>query len=171
MGSAHRRVPSACRFNAREPLDRLRQQNGQTLTELVDGLELTRQTVTQHLQVLEEANLVVVQRRGRERLHYLNAVPIHEIQTRWIEQFHLPRLDDVANIKQRAEAMTRPDFVYVTYIRATAEDVWDALTSAELSGRLLGSQQQQRLDRRRPLGARPHRRERYRRRDGARRCQ
>jgi DNA-binding transcriptional ArsR family regulator/uncharacterized protein YndB with AHSA1/START domain len=122
----------------RELLDRLRHRNGQTLTELVAGLATTRQTVTQHLQVLEQADLVVVHRRGRERLHYLNPVPIHDIQARWIDRFDAPRLDDVARLREKAQTMTTPDFVYVTYIHASAERVWDALTSAELTARFWG---------------------------------
>ncbi|HWK25480.1 MAG TPA: metalloregulator ArsR/SmtB family transcription factor [Solirubrobacter sp.] len=121
----------------RQLLDRLRVRGGQTLGELCAGLGMTRQSVTQHLAVLEAANLVSSVRRGRERWHYLNPVPIHEIQDRWIATFERPRLRALADIKRRAEeaAMT---YVYVTYIRATPEQVWHALTDAELTARYWG---------------------------------
>lgn len=122
-------------------LDRLHERNGQTLSELCQGLGMARQSVTQHLGMLEEANLVGVVRSGRERLHYLNPVPLQEIQERWISKFDGPRLDAVRTIKKRAEetAMTpRPDYVYVTYIGASAQTVWDALTSEDLTARFWG---------------------------------
>lgn len=125
-------------------LDRLREQNGQTLGELCLRVEMTRQSVTQHLDQLGSANLVTVVRRGRERLHYLNPAPIHEIEQRWISGFDKPRLQAISAIKQQAEeyAMntetTIPDYVYVTYIRASADDVWKALTDADLTERYWG---------------------------------
>jgi DNA-binding transcriptional ArsR family regulator/uncharacterized protein YndB with AHSA1/START domain len=122
-------------------LDRLHERNGQTLSELCQGLGMARQSVTQHLGILEDANLVAVVHRGRQRLHYLNPMPLQEIQERWISKFERPRLDAVSTIKKRAEetAMTkRPDYVYVTYIRASAETVWDALTSEELTAQFWG---------------------------------
>ena len=126
-------------------LDRLREQNGQTLRELCDRLDMTRQSATQHLDLLREANLVTVVRRGRERLHYLNPGPIHEIEERWISGFDRPRLQAISAIKFQAEeyAMTDaspsvPTYVYVTYIRAGAEQVWKALTDADLTARYWG---------------------------------
>ncbi|MBM2621970.1 metalloregulator ArsR/SmtB family transcription factor [Actinoplanes sp. LDG1-06] len=121
-------------------LDRLREQNGQTLGELCERLNMARQSATQHLDVLQRANLVTVVRRGRERLHYLNPVPIHEIEDRWISGFDRPRLDALGAIKRQAEenAMTVPDYVYVTYIRAGATEVWKALTDADLTARWWG---------------------------------
>jgi uncharacterized protein YndB with AHSA1/START domain/DNA-binding transcriptional ArsR family regulator len=126
-------------------LDRLREHNGQTLGELCEGLEMARQSATQHLDVLEQASLVTVVRRGRERLHYLNPAPIHEIGERWISVFDKPRLQAISGIKNQAEeyAMTNgptsvPSYVYVTYIRATAEQVWQALTDADLTARYWG---------------------------------
>jgi len=68
-------------------LDRLREDNGQTLGQLCEHLDMTRQAVTKHLKLLEVANLVVARWRGREKLHYLNPVPIHEIADRWIGKF------------------------------------------------------------------------------------
>jgi uncharacterized protein YndB with AHSA1/START domain len=121
-------------------LDRLREQNGQTLRELCERLAMTRQSATQHLDLLVQANLVTVVRRGRERLHYLNPAPIHEIEQRWISEFDRPRLQAISAIKQLAEerAMSVPTYVYVTYIRAGAEQVWEALTSADLTARYWG---------------------------------
>ena len=126
-------------------LDRLREQNGQTLRELCERLEMARQSATQHLDILKRANLVTVVRRGRERLHYLNPVPIHEIEERWISCFEKPRLQAIHAIKTQAEeyAMAErsapmPTYVYVTYIRASAEQVWQALTDADLTARYWG---------------------------------
>src|ERR1700759_330365 len=84
-------------------LDRLREQNGQTLRELCERLGMARQSVTQHLDLLAQANLVTVVRRGRERLHYLNPGPIHEIEQRWISGFDQPRLQTIRAIKAQAE--------------------------------------------------------------------
>ena len=124
----------------RTMLDRLREQNGQTLTELCEHLGMARQSATQHLDILVRANLVTVVRRGRERLHYLNPAPIHEIQERWISEFDQPRLLALGAIRDRAEeyamsvaTATIPTYVYATYIRATAEQVWQALTDADLT--------------------------------------
>jgi len=121
-------------------LDRLRVENGQTLGKLCADVGMARQSVTQHLGVLEAANLISVVWQGREKLHYLNPVPIHEIQQRWIAAFEQPRLQTLSAIKQRAEegAMTTPNYVYVTYIHATPEQVWHALTDADLTGEYWG---------------------------------
>lgn len=74
-------------------LDRLRQRNGQTLSELCEGQAITRQAVTKHLTILEEANLVLSEKRGRERLHFLNPVPISAVAMRWLRQFDELPLD------------------------------------------------------------------------------
>ena len=87
----------------RELLDRLRAENGQTLGQLCAHLDMTRQAVTKHLAVLEEANLVVVVWRGREKLHYLNPVPIHDIAERWIGKFERGRLLVLAELKKQLE--------------------------------------------------------------------
>jgi DNA-binding transcriptional ArsR family regulator len=87
----------------RELIDRLHARNGQTLSELCQGLDMTRQSVTQHLGLLEDANLISVQRQGREKLHYFNPVPIHEIYERWIRKFEQPRLDALHNFKTKLE--------------------------------------------------------------------
>jgi DNA-binding transcriptional ArsR family regulator len=87
----------------RQLLDRLFVENGQTLGALCAHLEMTRQAVTKHLGVLEEAGLVVAFKRGRERLHYLNPVPIQEIADRWIGKFERGRLRALADLKQQLE--------------------------------------------------------------------
>ena len=84
-------------------LDRLHRRNGQTLMELCEGLEMSRQAVTKHLDILEAANLVVTQKRGREKLHFLNPVPINDIAERWIGKFERPRLEALADLKRRLE--------------------------------------------------------------------
>jgi len=121
-------------------LDRLHERNGQTLGELCQHLEMTRQSATQHLDVLEAANLVATVRRGREKLHYLNPVLLHAIEERWIDKFERPRLRALRAVQRRAEeAMTdRPAFVYVIYIHSTPERVWQALTDAELTAQYWG---------------------------------
>jgi|SRR6202046_2377851 DNA-binding transcriptional ArsR family regulator len=88
-------------------LDRLRRRNGQTLSELSDGLEMTRQAVTKHLVLLEEANLVASQRQGREKLHFINPVPINEIAERWIGKFDRSRLDALSDLKNTLENKSR----------------------------------------------------------------
>ena len=88
----------------RELLDRLRADNGQTLNELCARLAMTRQAVSKHLAILEDANLVATVWRGREKLHYLNPVPIHEIADRWIGKFERSRLDALSELKKALEA-------------------------------------------------------------------
>ncbi|AKP57138.1 ArsR family transcriptional regulator [Mycobacteroides abscessus subsp. abscessus] len=124
----------------RELLDRLHERNGQTLSQLCEGVAMARQSATQHLGVLESANLISTVRHGREKLHYLNPVPLHEIQERWIDKFERPRLRALSAIKQRAEErdMSQPTFVYTTYINSTPEKVWQAITDPELSGQYWG---------------------------------
>lgn len=84
-------------------LDRLRRENGQTLGHLAKNLDMTRQAVSKHLAVLEGADLVAVVWRGREKLHYLNPVPIHDIAERWIGRFERGRLDALAELRKRLE--------------------------------------------------------------------
>ena len=87
----------------RELLDRLHARNGQTLNELCDGLAMTRQAVTKHLGILEDANLVATMKVGREKLHYLNPVPIHQIGQRWIGKFERTKLDALSELKRKLE--------------------------------------------------------------------
>jgi DNA-binding transcriptional ArsR family regulator len=84
-------------------LDRLHEQNGQTLGELCQGLDMSRQAVTKHLAILEEANLVSSLRVGREKLHFINPVPINDIAERWISKFEQPRLRALAKLKRTLE--------------------------------------------------------------------
>jgi uncharacterized protein YndB with AHSA1/START domain/DNA-binding transcriptional ArsR family regulator len=122
-------------------LDQLRERNGQTLGELCGPLAMARQSATQHLDVLEAANLISTVRRGREKLHYLNPVPLWTITERWIERFERNRLGALSAIKKQAEenAMAdRPSYVYVTYIESSPERVWEALTDPDLTAQFWG---------------------------------
>lgn len=85
-------------------LDKLHTDNGQTLGELCEHLKMSRQAVTKHLNILEAANLVAVTWRGREKLHYLNPVPLQEIYNRWIEKFERTRLRAITDLKKALEA-------------------------------------------------------------------
>ncbi len=88
----------------RKLLDRLHASNGQTLTELCAHMGMTRQAVTKHLKLLEEANLVTTVWRGREKLHYLNPVPLHEIYERWIGKYERQQLQALSDLKKSLEA-------------------------------------------------------------------
>jgi uncharacterized protein YndB with AHSA1/START domain/DNA-binding transcriptional ArsR family regulator len=125
----------------RQLLDRLHERNGQTLGELCEHLDMARQSATQHVALLEAGNLISSVRRGREKLNYLNPVPLHEIQERWIDKFERPRLRAVSAVKRRAEELAKADkhtFVYVTYIQSTPEGVWHALTDSDLTAAYWG---------------------------------
>src|SRR5436190_16973425 len=114
----------------RRLLDSLNTTNGLTLRELCAGLEMARQSVSKHLAVLEAANLVTTVRRGREKLHYLNAAPIDEIGERWITRYERRRVEALADLKRALEedsTMDTRSFVYTTYIRTTPERLWQAL--------------------------------------------
>jgi DNA-binding transcriptional ArsR family regulator len=89
--------------NRRKLLDQLHSHDGQTLNELCEHLDMSRQGVTQHLNVLEAANLLATAWRGREKLHFLNPVPLQEIYERWIAKFEKPRLRALADLKRRLE--------------------------------------------------------------------
>src|SRR5881397_3667264 len=118
-------------------LDSLNSRNGQTLRELCAGLDMARQSVSKHLAVLEAANLVTTVRRGREKLHYLNAAPINEIAERWITQYDRPRVAALADLKTALEKspMDKPSFVYTTFIRTTPERLWQGLTDPAFTTR------------------------------------
>jgi DNA-binding transcriptional ArsR family regulator len=90
----------------RRLLDRLRETSGQTLSELCEGLQMTRQAVTKHLAILEAANLVATRRQGREKLHFLNPVPIQDIAERWIAKFQERQLAALSALKT---ALENPD--------------------------------------------------------------
>jgi len=126
----------------RRLLDSLRDRNGQSLSELCAGLDMTRQAVTKHLAVLEAAGLVTTQRRGREKLHYLNVAPIDYISDRWIAEYSRERLHALAGLKRALEGkpMSNPEFFYVTYIDTTPEQLWRALTEPEFTKRYWGAE-------------------------------
>ncbi len=87
----------------RQLLDRLFEENGQTLGELCQRMEMSRQAVSKHLAILEAVNLVVTVRRGRRKLHYLNPVPIHDIQRRWMSKYDRRRLSALGELKKGLE--------------------------------------------------------------------
>ncbi len=124
----------------RRLLDGLNERGGQSLRELCAGLDMARQSVSKHLALLEAANLVTTLRRGREKLHYLNAAPINEIADRWINHYDRQRVAALADLKSALEgapmsATTKPEFVYTTYIRTTPEQLWRALTEPAFTQR------------------------------------
>jgi len=121
----------------RRLLDSLNERNGQTLRELCAGLDMARQSVSKHLALLEEANLVTTVWRGREKLHYLNAEPINAIADRWISQYDRERVRALADLKTALEEsqMDKPRFVYATYISTTPERLWQALTEPAFTKR------------------------------------
>ena len=126
----------------RQLLDRLNARNGQTLRELGTDLAMTRQAVSKHLAILESALLVTTVRQGREKLHYLNPLPIHEIADRWIHRYDRARVEALTDLKHALEDtdMTparsdRPEFVYTTYIRTTPERLFAALTEPAFTRR------------------------------------
>src|SRR3982751_1180542 len=104
-------------------LDSLNERNGQTLSELCSRLDMARQSVSKHLTLLEAANLVTTVRRGREKLHYLNAEPINVIAERWIKRYDQARVSALAVLKTALEdtKVERSEFVYTTYIATTPE--------------------------------------------------
>tara|TARA_R110002020_G_scaffold5971_20_gene24685 strand:- start:1123 stop:1500 length:378 start_codon:yes stop_codon:yes gene_type:complete len=87
----------------RKLLDQLCERNGQTLGQLCEGLAMARQSATQHLGILEEANLISTVRRGREKLHFINPVPLHEVYERWVRKFETQRLTLLHDLKQELE--------------------------------------------------------------------
>ena len=121
----------------RQLLDSLNARSGQTLRELCAGLSMARQSVSKHLAVLEAASLVTTVWRGREKLHYLNAEPINAIADRWINQYHRERVQALADLKSALEVqpLTRPEFVYTTYIKTTPQRLWQALTDPAFTSR------------------------------------
>jgi uncharacterized protein YndB with AHSA1/START domain/DNA-binding transcriptional ArsR family regulator len=124
----------------RRLLDSLNQRTGQTLRELCAGLDMARQSVSKHLAILEDANLVTTARRGREKIHYLNAAPINDIAERWINRYDQQRLHALSDLKKALEdtTMDKPEFVYTTYIRTTPEQLWRGLTDPAFTRRYWG---------------------------------
>ncbi|ALG12943.1 ArsR/SmtB family transcription factor [Kibdelosporangium phytohabitans] len=119
----------------RRLLDSLNRRTGQTLRELCGELDMARQSVSKHLAILIDANLVTTVWRGREKLHYLNAEPINAIAERWINQYHRGRVRVLAGLKTALEqnTMDKPEFVYTTFIDTTPEKLWQALTQPEFT--------------------------------------
>ncbi|WP_026403519.1 ArsR/SmtB family transcription factor [Actinomadura rifamycini] len=123
----------------RRLLDSLNARNGQTLRELCAGLDMTRQSVSKHLALLEDAELVTPVRQGREKLHYLNAAPINAIADRWIRRYDRDRAQTLADLKTALEESPMSnDFVYTTYIKTTPERLWQALTDPAFTARYWG---------------------------------
>ncbi len=117
----------------RRLLDALRDRGGQTLTELEQGLGMTRFGVMKHLRILEAASLVVTRKGGRFKYHYLNAAPIQEVADRWIAPYQKPFARFALDLKTRLETpmADKPDFVLETYIRTTPQALWDAIVNPE----------------------------------------
>jgi uncharacterized protein YndB with AHSA1/START domain/DNA-binding transcriptional ArsR family regulator len=112
-------------------LDLLFTREGRTLTELESEVEMTRFGVAKHLKVLEEAGLVVVRRSGREKLHFLNTVPIRQIHDRWIDKYAAPVASMLTGLKKRLEE-DQMEKVYEIYIKTTPERLWHATTDPAL---------------------------------------
>jgi DNA-binding transcriptional ArsR family regulator len=119
----------------RSLLDELFASDGQTLTELEQRLPMTRFGVMKHLRVLEEAGLVVTRRRGREKLHFLNAVPIRLIYDRWVSKYAEPWAATLAGLKHELEEERAMEKVFEIYIKTTPEKLWEAITNPELRSR------------------------------------
>jgi uncharacterized protein YndB with AHSA1/START domain len=113
----------------RELLDELFRADGQTLSALKTRFEITRFGVMKHLKVLEDAHLVISRRRGREKLHFLNAVPIRLVHDRWVSKYAQPWVAGLSDLKQELEKTMEK--IYEIYIRTTPERLWEAITSNE----------------------------------------
>ncbi|WBB68585.1 metalloregulator ArsR/SmtB family transcription factor [Micromonospora sp. WMMD812] len=124
----------------RRLLDSLNARNGQSLRDLCAGLDMTRQSVSKHLAVLESAGLVTTVRRGREKLHHLNAAPITAIADRWISRYDRQRAEALADLRAalERESVENPTFVYTTYINTTPQRLWAALTEPAFTRRYWG---------------------------------
>jgi uncharacterized protein YndB with AHSA1/START domain len=118
----------------RSLLDELFEQDGQSLSTLERRLPMTRFGVMKHLRVLEEAGLVVARKHGREKLHYLNPVPIRLIHDRWVSKYAEPWAAGLSELKHELEDRTM-EKVFEIYIKTTPERLWDAITDPELRGR------------------------------------
>lgn len=126
-------------------LDRLRARDGQTLGELCDDLEIGRVGVMQHLRVLRGADLITVRHIGRQTFHYLNPVPVQEIQDRWISRYAAPFTEAMSDLKKAFEQQpsdesrnaeaAKPRHVFVIYIRTSADALWRAITDPDITQR------------------------------------
>lgn len=117
----------------RDLLDSLFGDDGQTLSSLTEGRDMTRIGVAKHLQLLEDAGLIVTRRRGREKLHYLNPVPIRLIHDRWVSKYTEPWAAGLVGLKQELEETMEK--MFEIYIRTTPERLWDAITDPEVRAR------------------------------------
>jgi uncharacterized protein YndB with AHSA1/START domain/DNA-binding transcriptional ArsR family regulator len=118
----------------RKLLDRLNRRDGQTLGELCEHAGMTRFGVMKHLRLLEQAGLIVTQRKGREKLHYLNRVPIRRIHDRWVSRYTEPMAAALSRLKTALEeSMPDTKLIYETYIRTTPAKLWSALTEPEFT--------------------------------------
>ncbi|TVR96309.1 MAG: ArsR family transcriptional regulator [Trueperaceae bacterium] len=115
-------------------LDRLFERDGRTLGEFESGLEMSRFGVMKHLRVLEEAGLVLTRRRGREKLHFLNPVPIRLVYERWVSKYAAPWASALSELKRDLEGETM-EKVFEIYIKTTPERIWHAITDPELRRR------------------------------------
>ena len=115
----------------RSLLDELFKEDGQTLTALEERLPMSRFGVMKHLKVLEEANLVTTKRRGREKLHFLNPVPIRLVHDRWVSKYAEPWAATLTGLKRTLEDRTM-EKVFEIYIKTTPERLWEAITDPEL---------------------------------------
>src|SRR5205809_5829262 len=115
----------------RSLLDELFKEDGQTLSALEMRLPMTRFGVMKHLRVLEDANLVTTRRRGREKLHFLNPVPIRLVHDRWVSKYAEPWAAGLTDLKRKLEE-ERMEKVFEIYIKTTPERLWEAITDSEL---------------------------------------
>jgi DNA-binding transcriptional ArsR family regulator len=119
--------------NRRKLLDRLFKRDGQTLGELCERVDMTRFGVMKHLRVLEEAGLISARRQGREKLHYLNPMPIRLVHDRWVSKYRAPFAAALSDLKSRLEGNMAETQVYELFIRTTPEKLWQALTDGEVT--------------------------------------
>lgn len=123
--------------NRRKLLDLLYQADGRTLNELCEHLDMTRFGVMKHLNILEQAGLITTTKVGREKFHYLNAVPIREIYERWVSKYTEPWISGLTSLKQSLEGesamSSKPKHIHRIVIKATPEQVWQALTDPSLT--------------------------------------
>jgi len=117
----------------RKLLDRLFRRDGQTLGELCQRVDMTRFGVMKHLRVLEEAGLIETRRSGREKLHYLNPMPIRLVHDRWVSKYRAPFAGALSDLKSRLESPMAETQVYALFIRTTPEKLWQALTDGEVT--------------------------------------
>src|ERR1700716_1984827 len=117
----------------RKLLDRLFKRDGQTLGELCERVDMTRFGVMKHLRVLEGAGLVVTEKRGREKLHHLNPMPIRLVHDRWVSKYRAPFAAALSDLKSRLEEPMAETQVYELFIKTTPEDLWQGLTDGEVT--------------------------------------